>query len=461
MTSDHQLRPVATDATGDDRLARNLRRRPHINVWSAVGLATVLGVLSVLVVGHIATGATTTTRASAQISTQDGAKTQHGANSTPTDGKGWRDLGRSYTRRAHETADPSYYPLARNAFAQATKLLPASAGLFADEANLALALHDFGRAHRLATQALTLEPTNFAARIALFDATVELGRYEEAATQVIVLTDQHPGVASLSRLSYIRQLNGDIVGAEIAMRSAVASAPEGSFDRAVTLAYLGEVLLEGGQRDAAVRAFVGAQKITPNLPLAVLGLAHVRAGDGDYTAATTSLQALTDRVPLPAAFGLQADMARAQRSADKQRDANELVDASIALFRSNGAVVDAELAIILADRGPASADDALVAARRAYAERQTIFTADAMAWALFQNGATEEAATYARRAIATTPAVASVRWHAAKILAAVGDTEPAHKELAAASINRWFSPSQKEAQADLTSLLTTPSKVTP
>jgi tetratricopeptide (TPR) repeat protein len=461
MTNDHQLRQVAFDATVDDRRERRIPSRPHLRVLSAAGavlLSTLTIACSPLTESRVPEEAAPRVVAAAPNAPTERAE--------PTDAAGWRKQGQMYAKRAYETADPSFYPLATKAYARATALTPASAPLLADRANLALALHDFNGAHRLATQALGLEPNSFAARVALFDATIEIGRYDEAATQIETLTDERPGVASLSRLSYLRQLQGDIAGAVVAMRSAVAAAADGSFEKSVALAYLGEVLLEAGQRDAAVRSFVSAQKITPLLPLAALGLAKVHAGDGDYAAAKAELSALTDRVPLPSAFGLQADIARAEGSANDQAHADELVDASVALFRSNGAIVDAELAIILADRGPASAGDALIAARRAYAERKMLFTEDAMAWALFQTGAFEEAATYARRAIATKPTIASVRWHAAKIFAASGDRTSAREQLTAASANQWFSPTQHQAQNELTTqlettLTPTPSKVLP
>lgn len=368
----------------------------------------------------------------------------------PKSGAAWKDLGSAYVRRAYETADPSYYPAAADSFKRATALLPKSAELLSAEAGLALARHEFAIAASLSKDALALQPNSFDAKVSLVDATIELGRYDEAAELVDGLVDQRPGVASLSRLSYLRQLNGDIVGAEAAMRSAVSAAPAGSVDRSVALAYLGDILLERGKGSAARKAFEEARRIHPLSATAAMGIARVEAGDQRWGQSITVLDSLTERVPLPGALGQRADVARAAHDAKGELAANQLVDASIALFRSNGAVVDSELAVLLADRGPGASASAVAAAKKAYASRQTIFTNDAMAWSLFQAGKVAEAVPFARRAVATKPAVASVRWHAAAVLAAAGLDDDARSELHAASANQWFSASQNPARVALT-----------
>ena len=360
----------------------------------------------------------------------------------PKNGTAWRDLGGAYVRRAFETADPSYYPLAERALATAATLLPGSTDVLALQAGLDLARHQFRDARTLANRVLAARPDGFDARVALIDAQIELGRYSDAATEVDRLLDQRVGVASLSRLSYLRQLQGDIIGAEAAMRQAAIAAPAGSLDRSVAQAYLGDVLMEKGNLDAAARAYDAALAITPTSAVASMGRARVLAARGNYTEAARALDALTQRVPLPGALGLRSDVARAAKDNKANTAADQLVDASIALFQANGAVVDAELAILLADRGPTSGFAAVSAARRAYAERKTIFTADALAWALFVNGDAVRAEPYAREAIATNPAVAAVHWHAARVFDALGKRDDASTELRSALRNPWFSISQ-------------------
>ncbi len=233
------------------------------------------------------------------------------------------------------------------------------------------------------------------------------------------------------------------------MRQAVSAAPAVSIDRAIALAYLGDVLLESGRLDAAGRAYDQSLRIETTNVTAMLGAARVAMARKDAQSSTAILDRLVERIPAPGALGLRADMARAAGDRKTAMAMDQLVDASVSLFEANGAVVDAELAILLADRGSGSAPAALRAARRAYAERRTIFTNDAMAWALFVSGRPAEALAYAQAAVATQPGVSSVRWHAAEVFAATGELGAARRELTAALRNPGSSPLQERALRSL------------
>jgi predicted Zn-dependent protease len=371
----------------------------------------------------------------------------------PSDSSAWIGLGAAYTTRAYETGDPSFYPLADGAFQRAEKLSPTNAYLWSGKAFLALARHRFGDARTFAKKGLVIAPTLFDAQLALADAEIELGSYEAAEVLVDALVNQRPGVASLSRLSYVRQLRGDLVGAEAAMRSAAASAPKMSLERSIVLGYLGEILLERGKGDAARREFGKALVIDPSSTVATMGMATLHAEAGQWGEAAALLSQLSERVPIPGVFGLQADIARASGDKRGERTANQLVDATVDLFIANGAVVDSELAVLLADRTATQSTTAVALARKAYGERSTVFTADALAWALFKAGQPKEALPFAKQAVSRKPGVAAVRWHAAAIFAANGETASARNELTAVLPNRWFSPTQRIDVASLATRL--------
>ncbi len=363
----------------------------------------------------------------------------------PKNGPKQLELGRLYVRRAFETADPSFYPSAETALTKAETLLGRSPEVLDAQAALALARHQFNDAFDLASAILRQRPTSIEGRLALVDSSIELGKYDSAAIAIDELASQRPNLATLSRLSFSRQLAGDLRGAERTMRQAVGAAPTRSFDQAVAFGYLGDVLLEGGRLDAAARAYSDALRIDPTVSTAVLGQARVAMARNDPASATKLLDALIARTPQPGALGLRADIARATGDRKAALATDQLVDASVKLFEANGAVVDAELAVLLADRGPASAGAAVQTSRRAYANRRTIFTADAVAWSLFSAGKVAEALPFAREAVRRDPAVSFVRWHAATIFAAAGDFTGARTEFEAAIRNPWFSPSQRPA----------------
>ena len=363
----------------------------------------------------------------------------------PSDGNEWLNLGSAYLRRAFETGDPAQYPLAQRSLLRAVQLLGTSPDVLSAQTTLALARHQFVDAQTLSTQLLKQRPLSVEGRIARFDAIVELGKYDQALALIEELVDQRASLSTMARLSYIKQLLGDSTGSEMAMRAAVGAAPKDSFDRGVALGYLGDVLMENGKLASASVAYRSALNVAPSLPNALLGEARVSMARGDPIEAQRNIDRLIERIPTPGGLGFRADIARSLGDTQAAVSANQLVDASVQLFRANGSVVDAELAVLLADRGPSGAKQAYETAKRAYQERQTIFTSDALAWSLFVSGRLSEAAFYAKQAIRTDPVVSSVRWHAAAIFAAAGEVQLARRELKAAARNSWFSPSQRPA----------------
>src|SRR5437016_72791 len=60
------------------------------------------------------------------------------------------------------------------------------------------------------------------------DAYTELGRYEEAVAAFQRMVDTRPDQTSFARVSYARELHGDLPGAIEAMQSAVDTAPPGT-----------------------------------------------------------------------------------------------------------------------------------------------------------------------------------------------------------------------------------------
>ena len=55
------------------------------------------------------------------------------------------------------------------------------------------------------------------------DAEIELGRYRDAARTIQRLVDTKPGLPAYARVSYYRELHGDVIGALRAMRYAVSA----------------------------------------------------------------------------------------------------------------------------------------------------------------------------------------------------------------------------------------------
>ena len=129
-----------------------------------------------------------------------------------------------------ETGDPSFYARAEGVLGT-----PRSADGFATAGELALARHDFRAALAYGRQAGTL-----GAPIRV-DALVELGRYAEAERELSAMIERKPNLAAYARVSYLRELRGDLAGAAGAMRLAVAAGGPSQENVAYVSALLGEL----------------------------------------------------------------------------------------------------------------------------------------------------------------------------------------------------------------------------
>jgi predicted Zn-dependent protease len=141
----------------------------------------------------------------------------------PDDPATLRDLGLALLQRVRETADPSLYAQAEQALDRARTLAPDDPLVLVGIGGLLLGKHRFAEALETAHAALALAPQLPAAKAVEVDALVELGRYDDATTAAGELIALRVDLTSLARLSYLRELHGNLDGAVAAMRQAAAS----------------------------------------------------------------------------------------------------------------------------------------------------------------------------------------------------------------------------------------------
>ena len=166
-------------------------------------------------------------------------------------------------------------------------------------AGLALSRHDFRRGLALARRARAARPGALAPAPLIVDALVELGRFGAAERELQRLVDAKPTLAGYARVSYLRELHGDLDGAVAAMRRAVAAGGAARESAASVHALLGGLELARGDLAAARRAQRAALAAVPDYPAALAGLARLAAARGDLAAAGRRWQALAERLPLP------------------------------------------------------------------------------------------------------------------------------------------------------------------
>jgi tetratricopeptide (TPR) repeat protein len=359
----------------------------------------------------------------------------------PEDVAAWQGLGLAYVREAIRTGDPSLHGAASTAFDRADELAANAPETLVGRGVLALTQHRFSDAARFAGQARAADPYDGDALAVLVDATAELGRYDEAASLLDELLALRPGLAAFSRLSYLRELNGDVAGARLAIQQAEIAGAGAPFDVATVLAIRGDLELKQGDVEAAAAAYRMALDLSPDVVSAEIGLARVEATGGSARSlerAIARLEEVTANQPIPGALVLLGELqAQAGQSADATRSF-DLVRSVTMLQEAAGADVDLELALFEADHG--SAERAVELARAAHADRPTIYAADALGWALRQAGDPTAAVPFAEEARRLGTADPLLAFHAAAIHADAGDLDRARSELRTAlGLNPWFS----------------------
>jgi tetratricopeptide (TPR) repeat protein len=313
------------------------------------------------------------------------AQAQQKLRETPDD---WRTvdlLAGAYLQKVREIGDPTYYPKAQalldRVLAQDASDLEATTLM----GTLSLARHQFADALQWGLKARALDAYSSRALGVIGDAQVELGRYPDAVRSFQAMVDLRPDLSSYARVSYARELYGDVEGAIAAMSQAVEAGGPVAENSAYTRVLLGNLYFNAGRLSTAEAQYRQAEEEDPGYPYALAGLARIQAARKEYQYAIALYQRAVDAYPLPDFVIALGDVQTRAGDTRKASETYALASAEQQLYRSNGVDLDAELALFDADH-QRDLPAALAAARRAMADRPNVRTADILAWTLYQAG---------------------------------------------------------------------------
>ncbi len=336
-------------------------------------------------------------------------------------------LGNAFLQKVRETGDAAFYARAQTAFGQGLKRDPRDAGSLTGMGALALARHHFNGGLRYGMKAHVSAPEVVRPYGVIVDAQVELGSYRDAARTLQEMVDLKPNLSSYARVSYFRELHGDLPGALQAMRLAVSAGGDTPENVAYVQTLLGNLQFDRGRlREARAAYRLGLARYPKYVP-AQAGLARVEAARGRLGAAIRRYRAIVARLPLPEhviALG-EAEQA-AGRGAAAKRDL-ALVEVEQRLLQRSGVNTDTELALFEANHGDPGRAVAL--ARRAWASAPSVRSADALGWAFDRAGRPAEALPWARRALALGSVDPAFLYHAGIAAKAAGQADLARRRL--------------------------------
>lgn len=357
----------------------------------------------------------------------------------PDDAEAFAFLGLARLQQVRETGDAALYALAEGALNEALRLDPQQVDALVGQGLLALARHDFRAALAWGKQAFALNPYRAQALGIQVDASVELGEYDQAAETLQQMVDLRPSLASFSRISYLRELHGDMPGAIEAMERAVKAGTPGHENTLWSLVQLGHLHFNRGDWNMADAAYQRALSFQGDYPPALAGVARVFAARGEFDAAISILQSVVERFPLAEYVILLGELYEATGQAELARQQYDLVRVIQQLNASTGMDVDLELSLFDANHGGDPAQT-LEKAQAAYQRRPSVYAADVLAWVLYQNGQHEEAWGYSQEALRLGTRDALMHFHAGMIAYALGDQAAAQAHLEEAlAINPGFS----------------------
>jgi tetratricopeptide (TPR) repeat protein len=411
---------------------------------AAIAFAAALAVL--MLVNRSSTPARQSADSSASPATLVGASTdtrirsfQALVRAHPRDSRGYSFLGDAYLQKVRETGDASFYTRADAVYRKGLELNPRDPAATTGMGALALARHDFRGGLRYGLRAHALAPDVVKPLGVVVDAYVELGRYRQAGDALQRMVDLEPNLSSYARVSYFRELHGDLAGAIVAMRLAVSAGGDAPENVAYVQTLLGNLLFETGRLGPAREAYRTALARFPGYVPASAGLARVETARGDLRAGIRRYRSAVARLPLPEyVVGLGEAELAAGRHAQAHRDL-ALVGAEERLLQANGVNTDVDLALFEASHG--SAKRAVVLARRAWAEAPSVRSADALGWAYTRAGRPESGLRWAKRALRVGSRDPMFLFHAGMAAKGAGQATAARSYLARAlELNPRFNP---------------------
>lgn len=217
------------------------------------------------------------------------------------------------------------------------------------KAGVQLSLHDFKNALQTGTEAMKINPYNAQNYGVLVDANVELGNYAQAVKWADKMVSIRPDLRSYARVSYLREIHGDVDGAIEAMKMAVSAGLPGQEHTCWARLTLGNLYKQYGQLDAAEGEYNTILKERPKYPFAVAALAEVALKRKDYPQAEKLFKEAAGIIPEVSFYEELARLYKSQGKEDACKKTLDEIWPMLADDEAHGHNMNLEYASIYAD----------------------------------------------------------------------------------------------------------------
>jgi tetratricopeptide (TPR) repeat protein len=315
----------------------------------------------------------------------------------PGDTKTMIKLIQAYINESRVTGNHGYYD--RAALQLTDQLLakdPDNFEALCCKGTVLLSQHHFSEAQEVTNKASAINPNNAFIYGLRCDANVELGNYDEAVKMADKMISIRPDIRSYSRVSYLREIYGDVPGAIYAMKLAISSGYPGMEQTEWSRMILGHLYESMGSLDSAEQVYNVALVERPDYAFAYAGLGRIAKAKGNYKAAISYYEK-ADKLVTEYSFSDElTDLYLLNNEKDKSEKSAEHViemlgpgsgDESV---QGHGHYADKELAYAYIKEG--DLDKAEEHAQTEYERRpKNIDVCEAMAWVKYKKGDYAEA----------------------------------------------------------------------
>lgn len=326
----------------------------------------------------------------------------------PEDTKVMVQLAQAYIQEGRNTGDHAYYDKATLELTnKVLSIEPNNFEALCCEGTVLLSQHHFSEALETAKKAHDVNPASAFVYGMMVDAYVELGNYEEAVKTCDLMINARPDIRSYARVSYLREIYGDLPGAISAMKLAVNAGYTGLEQTEWCRVQLGKLYEQTGAMDSAKYCYELALYNRTDYAFALAGMARIEKANQNYPGAIAYLNKANEQI---SEYSFYEDLAELHALNNNKVQADSALQRAIIMLgpgavtneniAGHGHYADRELALAYARTG--DYNKAIEHAITEYKRRpENIDILETLAWTYYKAGYFYLAEYHMRQAMRT------------------------------------------------------------